>query len=180
LNLNPKYIAEKLAKPLPGLGAQQKMAPRTTTGIPDRGSPPETTRQSGVILLLFNRGPETEIVLTLRSHHLQYHGNQISLPGGKREEGENTVQTALRETQEEIGIDPAAIEILGLLTPLHVPVSSNVICPVVGWLDRPPRLVPDYREVAEAFTLPLHRLLDPGCRKKSSRELRGMHYDNEC
>lgn len=129
------------------------------------------------MLLLFNRNSETELVLTLRSDSLQHHGNQISFPGGRRENGESIEQAALREVHEEVGIDPGTIEILGQLTPLHVPVSGNVIHPVVGWRDLPPELSPDQREVAEAFTLPVRRLLDPACLKNTNRNLHGLNYD---
>jgi 8-oxo-dGTP pyrophosphatase MutT (NUDIX family) len=170
-------IARKLAGPLPGPPAQLTMVPRSESGVADRGAPPGEARKSGVILLLFDGESDTEIVLTLRSDNLQHHGNQLSLPGGRLEHGESVTEAALRETHEEVGIDPASIRILGRLTPLHVPVSGNVIHPVVGWLDTRPVLIPDHREVAEAFTLPLRTLFDAACIRSTRRDLRGTVYE---
>jgi 8-oxo-dGTP pyrophosphatase MutT (NUDIX family) len=170
-------ISDRLNAPLPGPSAQFRMAPRSDGGVPDRDVPPEFARRSGVMLLIFNGKNDPELVLTLRSDKLIYHGNQISLPGGRIEKGEEIVDAALRETREEVGIDPALVRILGSLTPLHVPVSGNIIYPVVGWLDHPPDLIPDHREVAEAFTLPLGRLYDPTCLKHTRRNLHGTTYN---
>lgn len=170
-------LTDRLKGPLPGPEAQFRMAPRSDEGIPDRGVPPELARRSGVMVLLFGGETGPGLVLTLRSGSLNHHGNQLSLPGGRAEHGEDMVDAALRETQEEVGIDPHTIRIIGQLTPLHVPVSGNIIYPVVGWLDHQPALIPDHREVAEAFTLPLERLFESSCLKHTRRELHGTEYN---
>ncbi|MFU8858846.1 MAG: NUDIX hydrolase [Cyclonatronaceae bacterium] len=170
-------LSDRLSGPLPGQEAQFRMAPRSDKGIPDRGVPPQLARRSGVMLLLFEDETGPELVLTLRSGSLNHHGNQLSLPGGRAEHGEQMVDAALRETHEEVGIDPGTISILGQLTPLHVPVSGNIIYPVVGWIDHQPVLIPDHREVAEAFTLPLSLLFDSSRLKHTRRELHGTEYN---
>ncbi|MCA1801058.1 MAG: CoA pyrophosphatase [Rhodothermaceae bacterium] len=170
-------ITSRLNGPLPGPPAQFRMAPRSDEGVPDRNLPPDLARRSGVMLLLFDGITDPELVLTLRSNQLNQHSNQISLPGGRLERGEEIEDAALRETREEVGIDPSLITVLGFLTPLHVPVSGNIIHPVVGWLDHPPKLIPDHDEVAEAFTMPLNRLFDPTCLKQTRRNLHGTEYN---
>lgn len=177
LKLKPGHITLKLSEPLPGIEAQFRMAPLSAGNIPDRGKPPPGIRQSAVMLLLFNSESDTECILTLRSNALLHHGNQISLPGGRKELDESAEETALRETYEEVGIHPDSVEILGQLTPLHVPVSGNVIQPVVGWMNGLPALRPDHREVAEAFTLPVRHFIDPVFLKKTNRILRGLDYE---
>lgn len=170
-------ITSRLNGPLPGPPAQFRMAPRSDEGVPDRDLPHGHARRSGVMLLLFDGITDPELVLTLRSDQLNYHGNQISLPGGRIERDEKIEDAALRETREEVGIDSSLISVLGLMTPLHVPVSGNIIHPVIGWLDHPPKLVPDHGEVAEAFTVPLTRLFDPSCLKHTRRSLHGTVYN---
>jgi 8-oxo-dGTP pyrophosphatase MutT (NUDIX family) len=94
------------------------------------------------------------------------HRGQISLPGGAREPWDTDFrQTALRETCEELGIPERAIEILGRLTPLFIPVSSFCVYPYVGYMSRARALRPDPNEVAEAIEVPVERLLAPATRR---------------
>jgi len=86
---------------------------------------------------------------------------QISLPGGRREGDEPIEQTALREAQEELGVVPRAVEVLGTLTPLYIPPSDFCITPVVGWTGTRPDWQPDAVEVAQVLEIPLRLLADP-------------------
>ena len=101
------------------------------------------------------------------------HSRQVALPGGVREPGESPETTALREAAEEVGLDPAAVELLGRLTPLPIPASATLVTPVVGALRAEPAWRPQPREVAEIFTVPLAALHDPALRRRERRVLDG-------
>jgi 8-oxo-dGTP pyrophosphatase MutT (NUDIX family) len=135
------------------------MAPR-----PRPGWPPEegiTPRQGGVLLLLYPHRGQLHLVLTRRTETVDNHKGQISLPGGRREGDESIEQTALREAQEELGVAPAAVQVLGKLTPLYIPPSDFCITPVVAWAESRPDWQPDGVEVAEVLEVPLRHLADP-------------------
>ena len=122
--------------------------------------PPVNARNSSVLLLIYpNDEGELEILLTLRSHDID-HGGQISFPGGRADEGESHVDTALREAREEVGIPRQEISVIGTLTELYIQHSNNHVVPVVGYLGKPPELKLDRREVEEAFSVELDSLLN--------------------
>jgi 8-oxo-dGTP pyrophosphatase MutT (NUDIX family) len=172
------HLGEKLKAPLPGLSAQLLMAPvpvgQTIRTIP----PPDlNVRNSAVLLLLTGNAHESvEIILTLRSEHLKQHSGQISLPGGRMEPGETPLETALRETCEEIGLCRKKPLIIGNLTSLHVPHTFNLIHPVVAWLPDNPVLKPSPGEVKDIFRVSIQQLTDPAVLKKEVWELRGTRY----
>jgi 8-oxo-dGTP pyrophosphatase MutT (NUDIX family) len=145
---------------LPGEKAQFKMSPigRSTKGTDHK------TKKAGVLLLLYPRDNDIYTVLIKRQIYEGVHSGQISLPGGKMEENDkNITETALRETREEIGIDPNQLHILGKLTTLYIPVSNNLIQPIVGALSDTPQMIPDPREVHAIYEIKLKELLDPSC-----------------
>lgn len=153
------FLKRRLEQPLPGLDAQLKMAPTPLTDGPSRKlQAPSGANNSSVLLLLFpNKEDQLELLLTLRSSDID-HGGQISLPGGQSEEDETSVETALREAHEEVGIDPNSVEILGLLSDLYVSHSNNLVKPIVGFLPERPGLTLNPAEVEEAFTVELDSL----------------------
>lgn len=119
-------------------------------------------RSSAVLLLLFERQGESYVVLTKRTDGVATHKGQISLPGGAMEpEDASLLQTALRETQEELGIEPDQIEILGQLPDVYTSVSNFLITPFVARLAKPPRYRPDPAEVAQVLEVPLSAFRDP-------------------
>jgi 8-oxo-dGTP pyrophosphatase MutT (NUDIX family) len=110
-------------------------------------------------LLAHPEGPR--IILTQRTAHLKNHAAQISLPGGRVEDGdEGPAAAALREAFEEIGLASEKVELLGCL-PLHETVTGFLVYPFVGWVEPPVEFVLDAREVAEVFLVPLSFVLDP-------------------
>ncbi len=94
-------------------------------------------------------------VFTRRRHDLRRHAGEISFPGGRRDHGEGLLDTALREAHEEIGLDPAAVEIAGALEPVGTFVTNYAIYPFVGLIEAGLEWVPADTEVAEVLELPL-------------------------
>jgi 8-oxo-dGTP pyrophosphatase MutT (NUDIX family) len=128
---------------------------------------------AAVLIPLIERDSGVTVLLTQRTAHLRDHAGQISFPGGRSEPGEaSPVTTALREAQEEVGIDPAQVEVLGLLSGYQTGTGFRVT-PVVGLVRPPLNLKLDDFEVAEAFEVPLQFLLDPANHQRMSMELHG-------
>jgi 8-oxo-dGTP pyrophosphatase MutT (NUDIX family) len=121
----------------------------------------ELRRRSAVLVPLFEEDGEAWMVLTRRSQHLRTHRGEVAFPGGRQDEGEALTDTALREAQEEINLDPATVEIVGELDHLATVSSQSVIIPFVGILPgRPLDLEPNPEEVDLILTLPVRDLLD--------------------
>lgn len=134
---------------------------------------------AAVLLLLYPSAGSEHIVFTVRSHTVEDHKGQISFPGGAVHAADADLETtALRETYEEIGIDPAAIEPIGRLDDM-VTVSNFRVTPVVGILHGGPHeFRPSPHEVAEVLEVPLRHLLDPANSILERRERRGEMVDN--
>jgi len=125
------------------------------------GSSPTSLRAAAVLVPLIQRRDGLSVILTKRASHLKHHPGQIAFPGGKVEKSDpDTASAALREAQEEIGLDPANVEILGTL-PFHHTVTHFQVTPVVGRLYQPFTPVPEVGEVAEVFEVPLAYLANP-------------------
>jgi 8-oxo-dGTP pyrophosphatase MutT (NUDIX family) len=153
-------VQRALARPLPGAAAHAPMMPQPRPGE-SRLVPPDNCRQSGVMVLLYPRRDGLYFPLTRRSEGLAAHSGQVSLPGGGRHGDEPLEQTALRETYEELGVPPQAVEVIGRLSPLYVPVSNYCVHPYVGYVASPPRLQPNPHEVAAVQEVALTALLAP-------------------
>lgn len=122
---------------------------------------PDTPRPAAVLVPLVSRGGGLSVMLTVRTAHLSAHAGQIAFPGGRTEPQDGSaVGTALRETEEEIGLERTRIEVLGQL-PAYTTGTGFIVTPVVGLVDAGHRLELDANEVAEVFEVPLAFLLDP-------------------
>jgi 8-oxo-dGTP pyrophosphatase MutT (NUDIX family) len=126
-----------------------------TPALPYAGSP------AAVLVPLFEEDGEARVILTRRSPHLRSHTHQVSFPGGRLDEGELPLAAALREASEEIGLDPAAVDIVGELGPLGTLSQGAYITPIVGVLRGRPMLTPNPHEVEHVFDVSLAQLLDP-------------------
>jgi 8-oxo-dGTP pyrophosphatase MutT (NUDIX family) len=122
-----------------------------------------TARIAAVLAPLYGIDSQPYLLFTRRSSDLPTHKGQISFPGGSRDPGDvSLAETALREAKEEVGLEPAQVEILGALHPVYVSVSNFVITPQVGWLGEGlPQLHSNPAEVAELIQAPLAALADP-------------------
>ena len=123
---------------------------------------------AAVLVLLVARGQVPTVLLTRRTDHLHHHPGQISFPGGRVEEADTSpIDTALRETEEEIGLDRRHIELIGTL-PDYLTGTGFRVTPVVGLVTPPFELTLDAFEVAEAFEVPLSHFLDPANHEQHS------------
>jgi len=117
-------------------------------------------RHASVLLAVLQR-PEPTLLLTQRSLHLPTHAGQIAFPGGKLDEDDaDAVSAALREAEEEVGLDPAGVEVLGHL-PTYTTGTAFIITPVVALVSADAPLVPNPHEVDELFEVPLAFLMNP-------------------
>ncbi|MDX1569661.1 MAG: CoA pyrophosphatase [Xanthomonadales bacterium] len=126
---------------------------------------PDRLLEAAVLVPLRRLESGWEVILTVRTHELRRHAGQISFPGGRSELDDPTrLATALRETEEEIGVEPAHVTPLGCLDPI-VTITGYSVFPFVGRVSEAAELRRDAREVAEIFSVPLDFLLDPdNCR----------------
>ena len=169
---------EGLRRPLPGLDAQLRMAPEPRLGW-DPLKFPDGAYDGAALLLVYPHDDTLHIALTVRGSGLRNHTGQVSLPGGRVDEGETFEVAALREATEEIGVDPNAIEVLGRLTPLHIPVSGFLLHPIVGYTSMRPAFQRAEWEVARIIEAPVNRLSDPTVVKREirTRVVKGQSID---
>lgn len=118
------------------------------------------------VLMLFGEGPSgPDLLLTERAHHMRSHPGQVSFPGGSIDPGETPEQTALREAQEETGLDPAGVEVFAALPELWLPPSNFAVVPVLAWWRDPsPVSVCSPDEVHAVWRVPISELQDPAHR----------------
>jgi 8-oxo-dGTP pyrophosphatase MutT (NUDIX family) len=128
---------------------------------PRRVAEPSERVPAAVLLLIVYRGAEPHLVFTKKTESVPHHRGQFAFPGGMVETFDGSrVETALREAQEEIGLEPGAVEVLGLLDDAPTATTRFVITPVVGLCPAPPVLRPDGREIERVLEIPFPRLLD--------------------
>lgn len=166
--LSPGQIIERLRKP-------------PAEGMPARGDhdlnpgmePGAALTPAAVLVPLVARPGGLTVMFTQRTDHLLHHAGQISFPGGHMEPGDGTPrETALRETEEEVGLDRRHVEIIGRLD-RYVTRTGFSITPVVALVTPPFETNPDPEEVDEVFEVPLSFLLDPANHQRHSREFEG-------
>jgi len=119
-----------------------------------------------------------DLLLVERAATLNSHPGQVAFPGGGVDDGDlSVVAAALREAEEETGLDPAGVEILGTLPEVSLPVSNFMVTPVLGWwVSQTPVAVVDYGESAQVFRTPVHELLDPANRYMATLSRGGQTY----
>jgi 8-oxo-dGTP pyrophosphatase MutT (NUDIX family) len=129
--------------------------------IADHQRPIEGTRAAAVLMGIIPRDSGPTMLLTRRASHLARHSGQVAFPGGRRDDtDESLVFTALREAHEEVGLEPARVEVLGQM-PAYVTGTRYCVTPVVALVDPGLRVVPQPDEVESVFEVPLQYLMDP-------------------
>ncbi len=168
LSLGPQNVIERLRQPRP-----KEHGPRGDHDLNPGMHPDKSLTQAAVLVPLVNRAEGLTAMFTRRTGHLLHHPGQISFPGGHIDPGDETPEeTALRETEEETGLDRRHVEIIGHLNQ-YVTRTGFLITPVVALVEPPFELNPDPDEVEEVFEVPLAFLLDPANHQRHSREFEG-------
>ncbi|HYG21115.1 MAG TPA: CoA pyrophosphatase [Ohtaekwangia sp.] len=158
-------LSRRLERKLPGISAHDPLrAVPVGTLIPkfEHKLPP---RPGGVLILLYEAGGQIRFPLIKRSEYIGAHSGQVSLPGGKSEPGEDVITTALREGEEEIGIDHRKVNVIGKLSDFFVIPSNFMVTPIIATTVQPV-FTPDKREVARILSCSLFDLLLEGSIKQ--------------
>ena len=164
-DLSPHLISRWLGETLPHpADGRLLMTPEEQDGA----------RSAAVLVALVDRAEGPAVLLTRRTEHLQHHAGQISFAGGSTDPSDRDAEhTALREAEEEIGLQSSQLRVLGRLPEFFIPTGYRVT-PVVAWLDREPELRADPREVAEIFYVPARLALDPAAWRIEEIERNGQ------
>jgi 8-oxo-dGTP pyrophosphatase MutT (NUDIX family) len=171
------YLGSRLNEPLPGKKAHFEMIP--SARLREFDPIPETARKSSVMLLLFEKHETIHTLLTLRHVYKGVHSAQVSFPGGSySEEDRSPEETALRETEEETGIEREKINIIGSLTNLYIPPSNFIVTPFVGFITDSFELTPDPLEVDKIFQVELSEIIgNKNIKTKNIRIQSGLEFE---
>ena len=152
-------LKQRLTLPLPGAAAHEPMRATAVGNMIPKFEHKLAPKPGGVLILLFEEAGKIKFPLTKRQEYIGAHSAQVSLPGGKAEAGEHSIQTALREAEEEIGIARNVPNVLGTLSNFFVIPSNFMITPVIASVEVDPVFTPDPREVAKILFASIDDLL---------------------
>ncbi len=154
-------LRKELSLPLPGEDAQYRMAPPYRPRLTKEDIAGMNPRVSGVMVLLYEKNNELNLVFTQRRMYEGVHSGQMSFPGGKKDEADKDLtETALRETWEEVGVEKEQIELIGELSELYIPPSNFIVQPIVGFAKNISSFNPHEVEVEKVVEIPLAFFLD--------------------
>lgn len=179
----PELLKDEILKGLPGTEIQWQMASSDRLVRDFPRIPGKDTRAASVLILLYPSNGSVYTLFMQRHEYKGVHSGQISFPGGKQESSdENAVMTAVREAEEETGINPEEITILGTLTPLYIPVSNTLVTPAVAWINEKPHFNHQVEEVVFLFDADLRKFYDPSIVKTNpvkigSETINVKYYD---
>lgn len=157
-----EYVPKLVGVNLPAKEAHFKMVPfERLESLKNQNLDSISPKNAAVMMLLYPKNGRTHLVLIVRNSYEGFHSAQIALPGGKYEAKDQTyVNTALRETQEELGVHPEIIEIVMPFTNLYIQVSNFMVYPFLGICKEEIAFVPDGNEVVNIIELPLNDFLN--------------------
>lgn len=160
-------LGKALQQPLPGIAAQLKLAPHSRKSVP---AEPTNAQKAAVLALFFPKDKIWHLALIQRAaHDKDQHSGQIGFPGGRHEKDDPDFRfTALRETEEEIGLAAQEIKVLGSLSSLYIPVSDFLVFPYVGYVGFTPTFQPEPSEVEKVLELPFSEFLKKRAIRRSS------------
>lgn len=154
-------LEKRLSQPLPGIEAQLKMASRFRLPIDMERYDLSKAKKGAVLILLYPFEDKINTVLTLRPSYEGVHSGQVSFPGGKLDPAdESLAAAALREAEEEVGLNRNEIKLIGNLSNLYIPPSNFLVSPFVGTMDKKPVLTKNEREVEKIIEVPITYFLD--------------------
>lgn len=173
-------LSEALAGELPGNAPKREFWPLPVRRWPS-DSERATARRAAVLLALHQvEGGFAALLMRRAEFDGDVHSGQLALPGGGIEPDESALEAALRESEEEIGLPPRDVEILGGLSEHWIPVSRYLVSPFVGFVRELPQLRPEPGEVDAVISLPIGVLLDPARRGHFPRDVRGETLQIPC
>jgi len=173
-SMNIEDLERRLNGPRPGLKAQMRMMPRPRPGGEPCAGAEAAAQKAGVTILLYPKEGELFMAFIRRSGMVLHHKDQIGFPGGEVESGESYEQAALRETWEELGVEPERLRVIGVLTPLYIARSNFRVHPIVAVSKEPLCFKPEEREVAEVIEVPLGHLADPRRVRRETHVIDGV------
>lgn len=162
---------------LPGEEAHYIMAPYQRQSAKTVREEKKECKKAATLMLIYPKKDQWYFALMLRPDYDGVHGGQVSFPGGKIETGETPEQAALRECEEEIGVDQNKINLLGKLTDVYIPPSNILVYPFVGYLDYEPIFYPDEKEVESVLEIPLNDIFRDDLVKQKKLEV-GRYSNN--
>lgn len=156
-----QLLSTELENELPGIDAHLLLAPEARFEDIKSGRMPENPIESAVLILLYVVENKLFTAVILRNEYDGAHSGQISLPGGKREKTDTDfMHTAVREANEEIGVNPAEIQILGQLSRFYVRPSNFIVYPIVAFQSERPSFIPDPSEVQRVIEIDIFSDID--------------------
>ncbi len=161
-------LADRLSLALTG-AAREDLLPGDLLEVAPEGTP-------AAVLIAVTDRPNPGVLLTVRREHLRTHAGQVAFPGGRIDPGEDAVAAALREAEEEIGLEPAAVRVIGAADPYRT-VTRYLVTPVLGVIPPDLALRANEHEVADWFEAPLDFLTDPANQQRRSALYEGRERD---
>lgn len=162
-----RHLEQVLKSPLPGKQAHMIMSPLPVDMRRFEPILQENHRKSGVLILFYPDNGGAFFPLIKRPEYVGFHSGQVAFPGGKMEITDgNIIQTALREAEEEVGVDRSKVHVLGSLSDLYIPTSNFLVSPVVGFLESRPKFIPEEKEVSRIIQAELPSIFNPEIRKQ--------------
>ena len=176
-----QHLQIKLKEPLPGIVAQSKMASNSRIKWIRDQIDDSSARESAVLLLLYPDKDITRLVFILRPEYDGVHSGQVGFPGGRYEKEDHSfLETALREANEEIGIDKSEVNIIGGLSKLYIPPSNFNVYPYIGYVETKPEFIPDKTEVARILEIDLKDLLNNNNRSSKIIQTKYGTFEAAC
>lgn len=168
-------LAVRLQAPLPREAAYQRVKVKRPDGGTISFKEQEIKKEGAVLIAFYEENGQLYFPLIQRPTYDGVHSGQIALPGGKKEESDrDLIQTAIRESYEEVGIDPAKVEVIGTLSSFYVGASNFQVLPVLAHLQEKPLWKPEPSEVDEIIESPLEAFLRPDAIKEKTLNIRGF------
>ncbi|MFN3802509.1 NUDIX hydrolase [Belliella pelovolcani] len=172
-------VEKMLTQPLPGRVGQMMMSPQPVDETRFAEGALKNPRRGAVLMLFYPDEDQTLVPFIKRPSYEGVHSGQVAFPGGKWEEqDEDLSMTALREAEEEIGIDQKKVKLLGKLSDLFIPPSNFLVSPFIGFLEETPFFKPDPYEVDRIINCPVNQLTDLSIRKEGKITVRGKYQLN--